>query len=97
MLISQEIRRRLRSFLGIKPELLPEIHPCGNCNSSSNIEILYSATEGTFAITCLVDGWITGEHSELFDAIKEWNQHHALFLCDDSQSIHPKKQNARLN
>lgn len=91
MLISQETRGRLRSFLGISPKCLPEIQPCSNCNNSNNIKILYSASEGMFAITCLVDGWITGEHGELFDAIKEWNQHH------DSASIYPGNQNARLN
>lgn len=91
MLKFQESRGRRRNVLGINVERLPEIDPCSNCNSLKNIEILYSTSERTFAITCVVDEWITGEHGELFEAIQEWNQHH------HSARSHPKNQNARLN
>lgn len=72
MTYTDEILRRMKR-LGIAVEQLPELLPCAHCGDTDQIDILYSMVDGTFAISCLVDGWTTGDHAELITAIGEWN------------------------
>lgn len=77
-MISQETPSNIR-FLGLYPESIPEIAPCILCKSSVNIDILYDAMDGTLSIMCLTHHQKTKAHSELFDAIEDWN---SLNKCD---------------